>query len=99
MVGVRGLGGVQEPSPERPANVRDRKRTDASGAKQQDGVQISSEAQKAADVGRLIQVTNEQDDVRLQKVALAKESIERGDYKKPEVVAEVAKRLIKLLEI
>jgi len=99
MVGITGLGGVPEPTPERPANVRDRKRTDLDSAKQQDGVTISSEAQKAADVGKLIQASSEMEDVRLQKVAMAKESIESGDYKKPEVVAEVARRIIKLLEV
>lgn len=99
MVGIQGLSGVPEPTPERPANVRDRKRTELDANRQQDGVQFSSEAQKAADVGKLIQASSEVDDVRLQKVATAKESIENGDYKKPEVVAEVARRISKLLEI
>jgi len=95
MVGIQGVGGVPEPKPDRPANVRDRKRQDEvqSTAQAQDGVQISSEAQQAASVARIVQLANQGQDVRAERVAAAKEAIAREDYKLPDVVREVAKRL------
>lgn len=99
MVGIQGVGGVPEPPPGRPANVRDRK-TDKAGegaSTAQDDVKISSEAQEAAGTARLTQLANQAPDVRAERVADAKEAIERGDYRLPNVIAEVARRLSELL--
>lgn len=93
MVGVKGVTGIPEPSPERSTNVRDRKRTGESGAPAKDGVRISPEAKEAADTARLVQLANEEPDIRAEKVDAAREALERGDYKIPSVIAEVAKRL------
>lgn len=99
MVGIQGLGGVPEPKPERPANVRDSKQSPpAEGAStSSDGVVISSEAQAAAVVAKSIQVSQGQDEIRADRVEAAKESIERGDFKKPGIVEIVASRLSKFL--
>jgi len=97
MVGVKGVGGIPEPAPERPANVRERKREDVKSSATQDGVRISSEAQEASAVARLVQLAKQEAEIRPEKVASAKEAIERGDYKIPEVIAEVAKRLSRYL--
>ncbi len=98
MVGIQGLGGVPEPKPERPANVRESKQSPtADGASSSDGVVISSEAQAAAVVAKSIQVTQGQNDIRTERVEAAKEAIERGDFKNPEVVQVVADRVSKLL--
>jgi anti-sigma28 factor (negative regulator of flagellin synthesis) len=97
MVGVKGVGGIPEPTPERPANVRERRREDVKSSATQDGVQISSEAQEASAVARLVQLAKQEAEIRPDKVASAKEAIERGDYKIPEVIAEVAKRLSRYL--
>jgi anti-sigma28 factor (negative regulator of flagellin synthesis) len=98
MVGIKGVGGIPEPAPERPANVRDRKRDEAKiASSKEDGVRISPQAQEAADAARLRQVTESGSGIRADRVAAARESIERGDYKLPNVVAEVARRLSKYL--
>jgi anti-sigma28 factor (negative regulator of flagellin synthesis) len=99
MVGIQGVGGIPEPKPDRPTNVRERKReSDVQSATQaQDGVKISSEAQQAASVARVVQLANQGQDVRAERVAAAKEAIAREDYKLPDVVREVAKRLSEYL--
>lgn len=98
MVGIQGIGGVPEPKPERPADVRDRKaREEVAPVKSEDGVVISSEAQAAASLSRLVQTANSTPDIRTDKVAAAKAALERGDYKNPEIVAQVAERISKYL--
>ena len=100
MVGVQGIGGVPEPKPDRPANVRDRNQTaSSSDVKAQDGVVISSEAQAAAKLAHLIKAAESQPEVRTEKVEAAKASIARGDFEKPEVVAKVAQQISKLLDL
>jgi len=99
MVGIKGVGGIPEPTPERPAHVRGRKGERAQGGeKVQDEVKISSESQEAANVSRLLQIAKSETDVRAERVAEAKESIERGDFKRPEIVAKVAERISNLLQ-
>ncbi len=94
MVGIQGIGGVPEPAPDRSAGVRDKKRDDGvKGQQSHDDLLISSEAQAAAKIAQLVQVAREQGDVRAERVAAAKQAIDRGDYKKPEVVQEVARRI------
>jgi len=98
MVAIQGINGVPEPRPDRPAKVRDAnrpERLDTVPAK--DDLVISSEAQAAAKLSTLIQVANRQSDIRADRVAAARERIERGDYKNPEVVAKVAQRISKLI--
>lgn len=104
MVEIQGLGGVPEPKPERPAKVRgDREGSSrdttvsTSNTSAKDDLTISSEAKAAAELTRLIQVSNAQSDMRADKVAAARERIDQGDYRKPEVVAKVAERILKFL--
>ncbi len=97
MVGINGIGGIPEPLPDRPANVRDRKREVESASVREDGVQISPEAQEAASSARLAGLAREGEEIRADQVAAARERIERGDFRLPEVVAEVARRLSKYL--
>lgn len=99
MVGIKGVGGVPEPTPERPTNVRDRKREEVKSAPSQDGVQISSEAQEAAQASRLTQMAKQEPDVRADRVAAARERLEQGSYKESGVVAEVARRISRLLDL
>ncbi len=105
MVGIQGLNGIPEPKSERPAKVRSEREnasrgtTSTSGGVQaKDDVNISTEAKAAAEVGQLVQVAKSQSEIRAERVAAAKERIERGDYKDPEVVAKVAQRLLKFLD-
>ena len=103
MVGIQGLGGVPEPKPDRPAKVRSERegaatRGTASGsAGSQDAVKISNEAQAAAEVTRLVAASAAESDIRVDRVAEAREAIERGDYKNPEIVAKVAQKVSKYL--
>ena len=98
MVGIKGITGLPEPAPERPTNVRDRKPApSAETAQTKDDVLISNEAQAAAAVMRSMQIAKSEPDIRAERVAAAKQNIERGDYKRPEVVARVAERISKYL--
>ena len=97
MVGIQGIGGPQEPRPDRPSSVRDNRpspSTDQDTAT--DGVVISSEAQAAAALTKTLQVRPDQQ-VRAERVEAAKQAIERGDYKKQDVVQVVAERISRLL--
>lgn len=96
MVGIQGIGGIPEPTPERPASVRERK-LDEAKAPARDGVEISSEAKEAAGLAQLVQAAKKEPDIRPERVAEAKAAIEREDFKIPEVMAEVAKRLMRYL--
>jgi len=98
MVGVQGVGGVPEPAPERPVNVRDKRRDEAvaSASSESDDVLISSEAQAAAKLATLITLAK-QNDIRQERVDQAKQSLAQGVHTKPEVVAELAQRISKFL--
>ena len=104
MVGIQGVNGVPEPKSDRPGKVRGDRESNAGGSvgasgssQTKDGVSISSEAKAAADVARVVNVSSTQIDIRADKVAAARERIENGEYKNPEVVAQVAQRLLKFL--
>lgn len=105
MVGIQSVGGIPEPVPEKPSKVKSSqdsevKRTQSTGnidAPKEDQVVISSEAQAAAELARLIQVSKQQNDVRLDKVQQAKQHLEQGEYKKPEVVQKIAEKILKIL--
>lgn len=97
MVAINGVGGIPDPVPERPSSVRDRREKEAAKSERKDDLVISSEAQAAVDLARAVQAARTQAEVRAEKVAAAKEHLERGDYRKPEVVAKVAERVSKYL--
>ena len=58
---------------------------------------IPPSAQAAAAVARTIQIAKADTGIRADRVAQARERIERGDYKNPEVVAKVAEKVSKYL--
>ncbi|MDZ4860632.1 MAG: hypothetical protein SGI88_16775 [Candidatus Hydrogenedentes bacterium] len=98
MVGVQGVGGLPEPTPERPVNARDKRRDEAGSASVSsvDDVLISSEAQAAAKLTSLVALAR-QDDVRQDKVDQAKQALDRGDHKNPEIIAKLAERISKFV--
>ena len=106
MVGIQGLGGVPDPKPERTERVRNGRNQDVSrseaaagsSAAGEDGLVISSEAKAASEVARIVRLAQSQDDVRADKIAAARESLERGDYRNPDVVGQVADRLLKYFD-
>jgi anti-sigma28 factor (negative regulator of flagellin synthesis) len=105
MVTIQGLTGIPEPKSDRTSKVRGGKTestsaasgTGSTSALAQDDVSISSEAQAASEINKLVQVGKSEADLRADKIAAAKERLERGEYKNPEVVAKVAERLMKYL--
>ncbi len=103
MVGIQGLGGVPEPKPGGPNKARNERNdiardgSSTSSVATGDDVSISAEARAAAEVGRLAALAKSQDDIRLDRVEQAKQNIEQGLYKDPQVVAKVAEKLLKYL--
>jgi anti-sigma28 factor (negative regulator of flagellin synthesis) len=98
MGGIQGIGGVPEPRPDRPPGARDVDRATPSGNNDSsDEVVISSQAQAAAVIADTLQAASTQPDIRADRVAEARAALERGDYRKPDVVATVAERIGKFL--
>lgn len=107
MVGIQGLGGIPEPKSDRPAatrNDRDRNTNSVGGARtgsgaqdSQDNVIISSEAQAAAELSQVLQASQNQGEIRTERVEAARERIDQGNFRDPEVVNQVAERLLKYL--
>ena len=98
MVGIQGIGGPQEPRPDRPSSVRDNRSspsTDQDTAS--DGVVISSGAQAAAAALTKTFQAHAEQEVRTERIEAAKQAIERGDYRRPEIVKVVADRISRLL--
>lgn len=106
MVVINSIGGIPEPVPEKPSRIKSEKDTEVRGAKgvvyspgqQEDQVIISSEAQAAAEIARLVNAVKAQDDVRMDKVEQARQHLESGEYKKPEVVEKIAEKIMKLIK-
>jgi flagellar biosynthesis anti-sigma factor FlgM len=103
MVGISGLGGIPEPKSERPASNRT-ERTDASArasahgkSASSDDVAISSEAQAAAEVSRIVALSRSQEEIRAEKVQAARDRLLAGSYRDPEVVAQIAEKLLKYM--
>jgi len=98
MVGIQGVAGVPEPNrSNRATAARENTKAQSSNdesATSTDGVVISGEAQAAAALTESLSATP---DIRADRVAEAKLAIERGDYKKPEIVESVAQRISKYL--
>lgn len=96
--GIQGLGGVSGPKPDRPDDKPAHKPVNGDEKAQTgDGVVISSEAQAAARVASLTLRAQGESDIRADKVQAAKEAIERGDYKNPDIVSETAAKINKIL--
>jgi hypothetical protein len=98
MSGIQGIGGIPEPRSDRPSSVRDRDRQAPLESTSQDGVEISDGARQAAEVSRLLQLAAESPDVRTDRVAEAREQLEREEFRLPEKVAEVARQISNFLD-
>ncbi len=101
MVSLEGLTGIPDPKSGQSSRVRnDRQKPQENGAargKGADGVTISNEAKAAADVVRIVQLTRNQDEIRMDRVEAARQNIANGNHKDPEVVAKVAEKIMKML--
>jgi flagellar biosynthesis anti-sigma factor FlgM len=105
MVGIQGLGGVPEPKSGGPAKVRTERGQDSQNvsgtpgsSSAEDNVSISSEAQAAVEVSRLVQAASSQADIRADRVDAARERLDQGSYKDPAVVSQLADKLLKYLD-
>ena len=100
MEGIQGVGGVPEPNRSNKASsARENTKTQAANEETSasDDVVISGEAQAAAQLAQSISAASNTPDIREDRVAAAKLAIERGDYKKPEIVESVAEKISKYL--
>ncbi len=98
MAGIQGISGIPEPVQERPASIRDRKRDESLTTTSSDQVGFSSAAQEAATAAQYVQVAKSSTDVRADRVAAAKQNIENGSYKQPEILQQLAQNLMKFFE-
>ena len=96
MGGIQGVGGLP-PTPEQPNQVRGRRASEQAESRPSDGVSLSDEAQGAASAIQAAQQAAGESEIRTDRVAEAREALERGEYKLEDRVAEVAKRLLKIL--
>ena len=106
MVGIQGLGGIPEPKSDGTAKTRNEREAasgtqdvspDSGGSSGGDGVKISSAAQAAAQLSRVVELTRTESEIRAERVEEARQRIESGEYKNPEVVAQVAERILRIL--
>jgi anti-sigma28 factor (negative regulator of flagellin synthesis) len=95
MIGIQGIGGVQEPNGPNSGTGRTKESEKAKVPVTPDGVNISPEGEKAAVAGSILQQSGEMSDVRNVKIAQARENLEKGTYKVQDVVRQVASRLTK----
>jgi anti-sigma28 factor (negative regulator of flagellin synthesis) len=107
MVTIQGVGGLPEPKPERTDKIRNDRGQEApnsaaagsrAAAKPADDVAISDEARLAQEAARVRRLAANQSEIRADRVAAAREFLERGDYKNPDVVSKVAEQLLKYLD-
>ena len=90
MVGIQGISGIREPASAHPAEDR-RKAAVQRDEAPHDGVEISPEAQRAAEAVQLL--GHVQSEVRAERIAEAKENLEQGTYRLQEVLLRVAARI------
>lgn len=106
MVGIKGIGGLPDPKSERTTsktrNDKDNTSRDVSAGKSvgggKDDLNISSEARVAVEAGRIIQAARAQADIRADRIEAARQRLEEGLYRNPDVVRQVAEKIAKIIE-
>lgn len=95
MITLNGIGTIESAGYPRDSRGRDRQVGSKTEARQ-DGLAISSEAQRASDAQKIIaqdKAATEQQDIRLELVNAAKERLREGSHHLTEVVLQVAARV------
>jgi len=69
------------------------------GIKKSDSVQLSGEAKRSAEVKKYISIVKNSSDIRHDKVKMAKEKLQRGDYSNPKILEQTAERLTEKFSI
>ena len=90
---VGKVDGVNEPTLNQPRQ-EDQRRKRTGEAREADKVNISPEAQKAAEVARLVSLANEIPEVRPDKVAEAKARLESEKSNDEQINRTIAQRLL-----
>lgn len=94
---IVGIGPQREIDPARPARDRARDVHDSAAAAT-DGVEISPEAQQAAEAARILKTSEQQSEIRQKAVEEAKKEIIAGSYKVQEALLGVAIKVMPYLE-
>lgn len=96
MVDVSRIGGIPEPRPPEGRKAEERRRANAEAAQgsSSDGVSLSPEAQRAAEVLRFAEFARTAPDVRQEAVDAARERLERGDLDEPQAVRQAVQQLL-----
>lgn len=98
MVGIPRIDGVPEFANAKRVDERG-KRGESQETRPVDGLLISPEAKAASEAAHLLRVTEEESEVREERVAQAIEKVEKGAYKVREIVRQVAARIAGSIEI
>lgn len=97
MIGIQGIGGVQEPTPPKTGPGKAKAPEAVAEEALTDGVSISPEAAEASETSSVVSQAAAANEVRQERVEQARESIEKGTYKVQDVVRQVASRLTKFV--
>lgn len=92
MYGVSLITGALDPSATRRPETRDPRTETPPPAK--DSLAVSDDARQAAAAARIIKLSEQGEEIRAERVAEAKKSIEEGTYRVHEAVLRVAVRLL-----
>jgi anti-sigma28 factor (negative regulator of flagellin synthesis) len=97
MVTMFGIGNI--PEPRMPSSAHDKQRVMSTvGGAPFDNVEISAKALEAASIAQLAKrIDNPAQAIRAERVAEAKENVQKGAYKVQEVVLKVAARVDRFL--
>jgi len=96
MLNIQGVTKLLEPAEPRRVTERGRK-AESKPEVTQDAVVFSDEAKQASKAARIAELSKKQSEMRAERIAQAKESIEKGTYKVQEVVLQVATRISKYM--
>jgi negative regulator of flagellin synthesis FlgM len=81
-------------SQQKPKGKPPAKAAKADAAAGGDSLAISDEAKEKAQIARYIRIVKEMPDIRADKVAEAKRKLAAGDYDRPDVADEIARRML-----
>lgn len=95
MVGINGIGGVPEPTNTGPNRKLPAPPPEVAPS---DDVEISQEAVSASSRGQLITRSEDTSQLRVERIAQAKENLEQGVYRVQEVVLQLADRIAQYVD-
>jgi len=98
MVGIERISGIRQPADTKRADGRSRE-VETLDAIALDDVQISPEAQRAAEAARLLEQNDSQNEMLAERIAEAQANLEKGTYKVQSVVLQVAARISRYVQL